>query len=167
MTKRDFFTIIIKLFSMFTLLSFLVMQVPSNISFSLSGTRLEYIVFMWVAAIGAIVFSVLVFYNASKIVSTLKLDHGFDDDRIDLGNGDYTGLMKIALVVIGGLLLVNNFTDFMVSCISRFRDVVASDGLNISDNYHLVTHGLNVVVGYLIITNANRIALWLKDKIQY
>lgn len=152
---------------MFSLLTFLVREVPAIISYSFTDdSDQKYLIYIGITAIAFLVFTVLIFYNAAKLVSFLKIDHGFDNDRIDLGNGDYSGLLKIALVVIGGLLLVNNFTEFIVSCISRFRDVVASDGINISDNYNLLIHGLNVIIGYLIITNASRIALWLKDKIQ-
>ncbi len=175
MTKRDFFRIIIKLFGLYSLILVIFTYFPSSISYIAFDTEPFIILF----AAGVILFVVLVYVflilRTDKIINLLKLDKGFDDDMIELGNFNATKIFKFALIFIGGFLIIDNFPDFLYYCYLAFKNEVSPNGLNFIeensfgskyDYFNWAISGMNVLIGYLFLTNYDRIAKWLtrKDK---
>ena len=77
---------------------------------------------------GVIVLAILMFlallFKADKIVDLLNLDKGFDDEIIHLENFVGKNLIKISLIIIGGLMLLNNLSKFLTQCFFVFKSTV-------------------------------------------
>jgi len=83
MTKRDFFRIIIKLFGLYALILTVFIYIPTNISYV--TFQFEPIVLLWIfgaAALTALIY-ILLIRKTDLIIDFLKIDKGFDDDRIE------------------------------------------------------------------------------------
>ena len=103
MTKRDFFIVIVKLFGLFSLVSSLFSGLPTNISWALMDldvTMAFWIIITFIVIVGLFV---LLVFKSDNVVTLLRLDRGFDDDRIELGNLDSKNIVKVAVIIIGGL----------------------------------------------------------------
>jgi len=64
-------------------------------------------------------------YKPDKIIDWLKLDKGFDDDRIDFQNFNNTNILKLAVIVIGGIMLIKNIPAFLsIRCLPLNQPLV-------------------------------------------
>src|SRR5690554_4793951 len=101
MTKRDFFILLIKVFGLFTLITSVFSGIPSSVTLALMGV--DFVSILWImlaaTAVGGL-FVVLVF-KADRVVQVLRLDRGFDDDRIELGNLKPADVVRIAAFIFG------------------------------------------------------------------
>ena len=91
MTKRDFFIVIIKLFGLYALVTsaFTILPSTTTLLTSVDFTSIVILCLILVVLVGLFVFLV---FKSDKIVDLLKLDKGFDEDRIDFGNIRYVTL---------------------------------------------------------------------------
>jgi len=113
MTKRDFFILIIKLFGLMTIVTSLFSVLPSNISLILMD--IDAFSLIWIAATVIILIGlfVLLVFKADKVVGLLKLDKGFDEEKIELGSLNSTDIIKIGTFIIGGLLIIDSIPAFL------------------------------------------------------
>jgi len=92
--------------------------------------------------------------KAGYLVDKLRLSKGFDEERIDLGNLDSIEIIKISLMIIGGLLFINNIPTFLTYLVYSFK----ADQIGITSNndylFKLGVSAINIIIGYLIFTNS-------------
>ena len=172
MTKRDFFRIIIKLFGLFQLLIVIFQGVPQFLQLTAYSIDVSSFFF------GSIIFGltigifVLLIYKADKIIDWLKLDSGFDEDRIQFENFNSLQIIKLGVILISGFMLLNHFPNLLSQSYLAFKNS-ASTGLisalgasqyPILDYYAWAISGLNVVFGYLLLANYKFVAIWLDNK---
>tara|TARA_R110002051_G_C8495749_1_gene463920 strand:+ start:63 stop:590 length:528 start_codon:yes stop_codon:yes gene_type:complete len=171
MSKRDFFRVIFKVFGIYSVLITVFNYVPSNISYV--AYELEPFILLWIlgATILAIGLYVLLIRKTDKILDWLKVDKGFDDERIEIGNFDGLGIVKFALIIIGGFLILDHLPTFFHNTYLAFKKEVSTNGLNALESYdgqvdysRLLISGINLILGYLLLTNYSRIANWLEKK---
>ncbi|CAM3410582.1 hypothetical protein [Aequorivita lipolytica] len=173
MTKKDFFRIIIKLFGLYSLILAVFYYIPSNISYIIYD--FEPFSFLWILGILVFVFLVYIFLilKTDKIIDLLKIDKGFDDDRIVFSNFNSRTIVQLALIVIGGFLIIDYLPDFLHSCYLAFKKQVATNGLNAMedlafgkpfDYFNWAIAGMNIILGYILLTNYVHIAKWLNRK---
>lgn len=158
MTKKDFFIITIKLFGLFALVTSLFSIIPSNITYALMGIDATSI--LWILFTATMVggLFVILLFKAEKVVELLKLDNGFDDDRIDLGTINPLDIIKIGTFIIGGILLLNNVPEFLSDTFFWLKGRVVGERNNEETNFNWAVSGINVVVGYLLLTNYDIVA---------
>src|SRR5690606_26990278 len=103
----------------------------------------------------------------------LKIDQGFDDERIEFGNFSSQKIMQLALILIGGFLIIDYLPDFLQFTYLAFKKEVSPSGLNLmedltfgktKDYFDWVISGMNLIVGYLLLTNYSRITEWINKK---
>lgn len=176
MTKRDFFRTIIKLFGLYLAISTLFTNIPNTLIYTFEfGISL-----MWVS-IASFLFVLLcvlfLLFRADAIIDFLHLDKGFDEETIVFGDLNNLNLLKFAVILIGAFLLVDYTPEFISQCYFAFKNTVKSgsygntmDLLNYErSDYMLWTiSGIKVVLGYLMLTNYNKVARWLirKEKVE-
>jgi hypothetical protein len=175
MTKRDFFILSIRLFGLYSGIIAIFSIIPSQIGMLLSGIShgFDFFYYLLIILAGillpALMFVLLVFY-AHKIVDWLQLEKGFDDDRIEFVNFDTEQIVKISSFLIGGLMILNNFPEFVVSSIRALRASAGSQGtiedeyFTFQDKFYWGVSALNIVIGYLLITNYDKVARFLNRK---
>ncbi|WP_191859492.1 hypothetical protein [Hanstruepera ponticola] len=173
MTKRDFFRIIIKLFGLYSLILTVFTYIPTNISYVIF--QFEPVVLLWI--FGAVALTVLVYIilirKTDLIIDFLKLDKGFDEERIEFENFNSQKIIQLALLLIGGLLIINYLPEFLQYTYLAFKKEVSPNGLNqleefsfgkITDYFNWVISGINLIVGYILLTNYYQITKWLNRK---
>lgn len=172
MTKKDLFRLIIKIFGLYSIITTIFSTLPSNLSFALMD--IDFISIIWIT--GTVVVIVLLFmfliYKPDKIIGWLKLDKGFDNDNIEFQNFNTENILKLAVIIIGGILLLKNIPAFLSHTLFAFKSSFHSE-LNsnriiqygeLKDYIYWLTSFLNIVIGYLMLTNYSYISKLLKKK---
>ncbi|SFF43687.1 hypothetical protein [Sunxiuqinia elliptica] len=164
MTTKDFFILVIKLFGLYSIAVTLFVTLPQNISFMLPHLELQstiYLILMIALVIG--LFFLLIF-KTPHIVRLLKLEKGFDNKQLDLGNLNTQEIVKIGIFIIGGFLIIHNLPAFISQSWSAFYTDIQSQPLNANYKSNWLISGLNVVIGYFMITNLTFITRLLRIK---
>lgn len=163
MTKRDFFMLTIKLYGLFTLIATAFSVVPSAVAYALLELdALSIILMMVVVAIVAGLFVVLVF-KADKVVQLLKLDEGFEENRIELANMKAADILKIGTFIIGGLLFLNTLPGFLSQMLDGYKSSNLGIEFGFQKKFDWVVSGVNLIIGYLLMTNYGFVADKLKN----
>lgn len=166
MTKRDFFRLLIKIFTLysviistFTLFPQLVLlnQMLDNITLGLIFVGCVLLV---------VAFSFLLIKYTDHIIDFLKLDKGFDEETIVLGNLNNQAIFKIAIILIGGFMIVENFPKLLMDILNEFKFRTSYQSLqgHEVDYFWLGVRFLNLLFGYLLITNCKSITKFLDKK---
>ncbi|MCT4639800.1 MAG: hypothetical protein N4A72_19030 [Bacteroidales bacterium] len=171
MTKKDLFRLIIKIFGLYSVISVIFSTLPSNFIWTIMDINLAGI--LWIIATVTIILSMFIYliYKPDKIIRLFRLDKGFDNDHIEFQNFNTESILKLAVVVIGGILLIKNIPSFLSHALFAFKSSVQSDITNVfsdqstpTDYTYLIVSLLNIVLGYLMITNYTYISRILKKK---
>jgi hypothetical protein len=165
MTKKDFFRIIIKLFGLYWLINtiFSLSQVfYFTTNFNSDGTEILFSIFVLLFAVA--VFALLIL-GADKIISWLKLDKGYDDDKFEIYQFNVELILILAMVLIGGMLILDNIPIFINQAYMAFKSQVSYEGdimaLNGYSTYNLAISFTKIILGYLLIKNYNVVGKFL------
>tara|TARA_B100001146_G_scaffold223320_1_gene237695 strand:- start:970 stop:1500 length:531 start_codon:yes stop_codon:yes gene_type:complete len=167
MTKRDFFRIIIKLFALYAATISIFSLIPTYAGYAVDA--LDSLTLLLSLAVLIVIVSILLvlIFSADKIIDLLKLDRGFDEPRIDLGNLKEMNILKLAIILISGLLIIDNTPIFLNHTYLAFKDQISNSNLNSVFTYDQVDYfqyaisAVSIVIGYLMITNYTKVAKWL------
>ncbi len=85
-----FLILMIKIFGLYSAVTTIFSALPGNIAFSLRYIDAFIVLWIVVATLIAVGLFWLLIFKADKIIDLLKLDKGFADDRIELGNIKYS-----------------------------------------------------------------------------
>jgi hypothetical protein len=172
MTKRDFFRLIIKIFGLYSIITTLFSALPNNISWAIWQIDLAGILWIIGTVTVVVLLFILLIYKSDKIILWLKLDKGFDNDNIDFQNFNTENILKLAVIIIGGIVLLKNIPVFLSHTIFAFKSSFHTDLHNdqiikygeLKDYIFWFTSFLNIVIGYLMLTNYTYISRILKRK---
>jgi hypothetical protein len=172
MTKKDLFRLIIKIFGLYSIIMTLFSTFPNNVSWVIF--KIDFTGIIWLAASVAVVVLLFVFlvFKPDTIIDWLKLDKGFDTDDIQFRDFDSGNLLKLGVIVIGGILLLQNVPVFLSHTLFAFKSSVQTEFYDdsiikyddISDYIYWLMSFLNIVIGYLLLTNYTYISRILKGK---
>ena len=168
MTPKSLFNIVLKIFGLFFLreIIFIIPQLISSIPFFTpqdnfgsqqfgSGDILPFIL-----AIFAFLFYVFIIYqllfNTNKIIDKLKLDKGFNQQEFSI-NISVSLTLTISLIVIGGVILINEIPNFFRYIFSYFQEKNLTRGMTKPNISYLITSGVKIILGLLIFGERKRI----------
>ncbi len=164
MTKRDFFRIIIKLFGLFSLITTIFELIPVNLSYAVSMNGFEPYLILWtiILVVIAIAFFTFILFKTDKIIDILKLDRGFDEEKIHFENFNSTNIVKLAAILIGGMMIINSFPEFLNHAYHAFKSSVGAnlfydETYNEKQYFNWILSGINLIIGYLLLTNYKKI----------
>lgn len=164
MTKKDLFRIIIKLFGLYWLIStvFSLGQVVYVSTYNAGWMGVIYSVVM--LSILIFLFFVLVF-KTDTIIDFLKLDKGFDEDRIEFQNFNVENILMLAVILIGATMILDNIATFLNQIylgvkvfMSNQSDLVTING---QSSYHLILSTTKIILGYVLLTNYPAVSKFL------
>jgi len=167
MSKKDFFRIIIKIFGLYSLVLSLFSFIPQNIS---NIYVLKEELWMLFVVIGSFFLLIALFlillFKTDLIIDKLKLTESFDDDQIIVGNLDIDSIYKFSIILIGGFMVVDNFSNLLMDFINEFKLRISNSTIpNYESNYFWMgVNFLNLIIGYLLITNCKSVAKFLDKK---
>ena len=174
MTKKDLFKIILKLFGLFSVTR-IFLETPQLIFYFSYGANYEispetnwYILLI----LGfSILITYILLFKADLIINLFRLDKGFDNDEISMITFSSKNIVKLALITISIYLIMNNIVEFVSQIVFAFKASVSQNSLEhlvksynpISVDYWKLTFaGVNILVGFLILTSNTRIANWIE-----
>src|SRR5690606_23227569 len=156
------FILVIKLFGLFSLVTSLFSVLPNNISFALMYMDAFSLAWIAVAVFVVIGLFVLLVLRPDKVVSLLRLDKGFDDDRIEVGNLKSSDILKLGIFIIGGLLILDNIPAFLSHTLFAFKGDVSGKVYDTEDKFRWALNAINLLLGYLLVTNYSSVSKLLK-----
>lgn len=167
MSIKTFWTILIKILGLFLISGALIVlpQSVSSMYYAYQGANLTDIISIsTIILISLFIYCLLIricIYKTSRIIEKLKLDKGFEDERIEL-NFDANKIISIAIIVIGGLIFVDSFPVLLREIMLFFQNK------NLFKDYPrsgwIIFYFCKVIIGYLLMTNSFRIGKLLADK---
>jgi hypothetical protein len=137
MTPRSFWTIIVKIFGLYLVLLLIgtiwqtinIIIVYSSFSstnynqFRSSGVKDITLTFNILLVIVYVFLLYCCLFKTYWIVDKLKLDEGFGDEKFDF-NFDATVILKTALIIIAGLLLIESVTDLIRQIVTYLKSPI-------------------------------------------
>lgn len=170
MTKKDFFRIIIKLFGLHAATFALFSLLPRYAGYMVNEFDATAVFIVITIFIVIILLLVALIFGADIIINYLKLDKGFDDDYIKFGDLTELNVLKLSVIIISGLLIIDNFPTFLNHCYFILKDLFSNQGAdgmldaftNDRVNYfQFSVTVISIILGYLMITNYTYVAKWL------
>ena len=162
MTKKDFFVLIIKLFGLYSIITSIFSVLPNNIAFALSDIGAFGIIWIILVVIIVLGLFVLLIFKSEKIVKLLKLENGFDDDKINLDKLTASEIVKVATIIIGGLLIIDNLPIFLSNTFFQFKNNLNGLIDNGNSKFYWAVSAIKIVLGFILVTNYKHIANLLK-----
>lgn len=166
MTKKDFFRLLIKIFTLYfvILVTFTIFPQIVLLNQMLDNILLSFAVIGSILLV--ILFSFLIIKFTDRIIIFLKLDSGFDDENIVVGNLKNIDIIKFAIILIGGFMIVDNFPKLLMDILNEFKFKATSNNLqgHEVDYFWFGVRFLNMLFGYLLISNCKSVANFLDKK---
>jgi len=164
MTKKTFFILAIKIFGLFSFVTSIFSVIPGSISFALMDIDTASIIWMIVAAAVIVGLFVLLVFKADKVVEVLRLDKGFEDNRVELGNLTSTDIIKLGTFFIGGILFIESIPGFLSHTLFAFKNKNLGIKYEFEDKFNWAVSAINLIIGYLLLTNSGFVANKMRNK---
>lgn len=169
MTIRTFWTLFLKILGIWLILSGLTV-IPQFISaFAFFGENHQdnffaaiYIIAILLLTVGLyfVVLKLLVF-NSNWLIEKLKLDKGFQEEKLDL-NITLKTVLTIATIVIGGLILVDALP---MLCKQIFTFMLQKSVFREDPQFSwIIFYFIKALIGYLLMTNSKAVINYIDKK---
>lgn len=153
MLHKDFFRLLLKLFGLYslTIVAFVILpqSIPQLLLFE-SGYASFFI--LLIIAVPVSLFLFLIF-KADKIINWLKLEQGFEEEKLNFGDLNTANLLKLACIVIGGIFIIDSVPDFCMQGYYLFKNSVQHQDNDAKDFYPVGVNALKIFIGYLMLRN--------------
>lgn len=169
MTIRTFWTLLLKILGISIILSGLAV-IPQFISaFAFFGDNAQdnfmaviFITALLLLTVGLyfVVLKLLVF-NSNWLIDKLKLDKGFDEEKLELNIAPKT-VITIAIIVIGGFIFVDALP---MLCKQVFTFVQQKSVFREDPEFSwVVFYAIKALIGYLLMTNSKLVIGYIYKK---
>jgi hypothetical protein len=164
LSPNSLFTIIIRIFGLWLIFGLLDI-IPQAISMTPLLLSADLNSKIMAAAISIVILGLNLFliwaavFRTGNVIKLLSLNKGFNDEHIDVNLSSHA-VLRVALIVLGGVLLIQNvpvlFSD-LVLYIRQIRSALPG----VTPSFHaIVLSGSKILIGYLLMDHNQRIALW-------
>lgn len=167
MTIRTFWNILIKILGIWIALNCLslVPQYVSSIFYSSDYFNFEIFLYGLATILGIIIFYYLILrlfiFKTNWIIDRLKLDKNFSEEKIDLNIGTQY-ILRIACIVLGGLILVDSIPDIFRTLFSYYQDhkIFKKETSSVWVVYNIVKS----IIAYLLLNNSKLVSDYIIKK---
>jgi hypothetical protein len=169
MSVRNFWTVLLKLLGIWLVLQGVVVlpQVISAIPFFGRNNNENLLATLYVLGLVLLTFCFYIFvlrlfvFKTSWLIDKLKLENGFNEERIEF-NIKNSSILTIAIIVIGGLIFVDSFPLF---CRQVFKFFQQKNMFNESPSSGWIIFELvKTIIGYLLMTNSKLIVKFIEKQ---
>jgi hypothetical protein len=175
MTPRTFWAILIKVMGIYVVLQSLlaIPQFLTTINYFITTTATNGQSLLTLYGICYITVTICIYilvirysiFKTDWIIDKLKLDAGFEDERLEF-NIHRSTLLKIVIMVTGGWLMIDNFPAFCNQLLFYFQRQDQYGGLfskNPASGY-LIVYSLKTFAGYFMLTCSRMIINFIELK---
>lgn len=121
-----------------------------KVSIAVFGVVLIYAFILW-----------LFVFKTSWLIRKLRLEKGFDEERIDL-NIQLSAILTIAVIVIGGIMVIDSLPQLCQQVFVFFQDKsMFKESPTVG---WIILHGTKLVLGYLLMTNSRTIVKFINKR---
>lgn len=161
MSIRTFWIIFLKIVGLWFAVQAIV-QITSTFSFMLhtGQNTLELVIILLVAILLTGLFLCLFLFKPDWFVDKLKLDRGFDTDKLDLSIS-YSTILSIATIVIGGVLLIDSLPRLLMEVVAFLQQKKMAFGENPSSKM-VILQLAKTIIGYLLMTNSRAVVKFIE-----
>jgi len=162
MNIRTFWTLLIKVIGLWLLLrSLFVLVQYGSTTYSIFkiGLGVTTAITGWlvIGSLALFVFFLIIKYclfNTAWLIEKLRLEKGFTEERLE-HNIPYSSILKIAVIVIGGLLFIDSLPELCRQTFVYVTMKVQFQGSNTDGNPGWLTFYLvKTLIGYLLMVNS-------------
>jgi hypothetical protein len=100
-------------------------------------------------------------YKPSWVIEKLKLDKGFETEKIEL-NSNESKIVSMAVIVIGGLMFIESIPVLFRQIFVFFQQ--ESLFKDYSESGWMIFNFVKIIIGYLLMSNSFRIASFIVEK---
>jgi len=159
MTPRSFWAILIKILGIYILIES-VTSIPQFLGtvylYSTQSNGVNSVMELTALSILFIIIYLLIlrsiFFKTDWIIDKLKLDQGFENERFEF-NMHRSIILKIAIMVIGGLLVINNFPPLCEYTFNCFRKSDTFGGFDKNpETRYVILYFIRTLAGYFMLT---------------
>lgn len=168
MKVKTFWLILLKVIGIFLVLRGVNVITSSVTTFSVFVARYSAPKdFIWhgftMLSILAVYFFILYLFvfKTDWLIDKLHLEKGFDDDRIEI-NTQLPGILSVAIIVIGGIMLIDSLPQLCKQIFTFFQMKSMSNESKTSGL--IILHLVKAVLGYLLMTNSKRITTYINKR---
>ncbi|MDX1444987.1 hypothetical protein [Lishizhenia sp.] len=163
MLKKDFFIIVIKLFSLHALLMFGFSFVPDLVYELINDNRdIASIGMKFTSLFIELLLFVLLVYFSPHIVKFLKLEDGIEGEEFNFKGMSASSIMKIGAFIIGGYMLISSLPVLINESIVLFNNTFSTEEFDWRFKKLWGIQLVRVVGGYLLMTNYDRVVAWFE-----
>lgn len=171
MNKRDFYVTAVKLIGvyLFVYSAYELIGFGAFVAQPWPDYQFVYSIFYALYSLFPILLSLLIINKAPAIVRMLRVVDSEPDANVSLGKWDSKAIAELAIVLLGGYLILFNLVPFIGACIAYFSDLVSikypynPNAIEVmyTDRYDFISSAVSIFIGYLILTNVR----WCVDKV--
>lgn len=175
MTPKNLFNIILKIFGLFFLreIVFIIPQLISSISYftksdtfgEVQNTSEGLLTFILISATiifyGFIIYQLL--FKTNNVVGKLKLDRGFNQEEFSF-NFPASLALTIALIVTGGVILINEVPNLCRNIFSYFQEKSLTHGMTKPNFSYIIISAVKIIIALLIIGERSRIVEFVENR---
>lgn len=174
MTPRTLFTILIKIVGVSLLISaltvipqflgtaYLVGQGFSSGDNSIA-TLIALVIVVFAMGLYLVVMRICLF-KSDFLINKLSLDKHFSEEKFEI-NIDPATILPIAIIVIGGIIIVDAFPLFCRQIFSYLQQSRSEgQGFENPSLGWIISDGIKLLVGYLLISNNKKLTSWIENK---
>ncbi len=119
----------------------------------------EYQVWMSLILLTEIALIVALIVYAATLVRMFRLDKGFEEDRIVFDKLKTQDILKMAIFLIGGILILDSFPDFLSHAYQFLQQKASHSYMNPPKNdFGWALSTVNLFIGFLLLTNYDWVA---------
>ena len=172
MSPRSFWSIVIKLFGVYILSESIIILpqlLTSILLFSAHGLDNSDGIIFNIGALAITIITYMLFlwcciFKTDWAIDILKLDKGFPDERFEL-NMHRSAILKIAIIIIGGLIFIDSFPLLCRNIFAYFKDDDRFITFKQNPNSgYVVLFFIKSVIGYFMLTCSRMIVNYLELK---
>lgn len=165
MKTIEIYRLLIKILGLYFLVTIISAILSPISAMILGGTIVQ---FVWPIII-QIVFAAIVFWlffiKTDWILRFMRVDNEHSEDLIDFKDAKKDTIWDFAVVIVGGFLLVKHLPIFLSNLIYLFQTLSGQNEVTASYVTDMKIRSainlLGIVIGYLMITNRQRISRWI------
>jgi len=153
MTPKSLFTVLLKFFGVYFITQIVVAvpQLISQLYFSTGFYSSVAVFFYTVFALGIYgAMAWLLIFRTDHIIEKLKLDKGFEEEHFSL-NMHRSSVMSIAVIVIGGLAVINALPSVLSLVYNYIRSQVSLLNLHTTEIVEVIFVGTQLLIGLLLL----------------
>lgn len=152
MLNRDFFRILIRIVGVYLFITLIFGALPMLFSLDVD------MFFGLVPLALSFVILYLFLRFPDRVINFLGLDKGLDNDRIPIPKFNERKIILLAIFIIGGFLIVDNFARFIIELYYEIKEKISNSSGRPNDGRVFWYSFINILLGWGLITFRKNIA---------